>query len=203
MSFTATDRPRETPQAVLEQGNSGRRLSCELYVDRVVSHTSDLLGSRVFTLPLDTLSPHVVIRHRGPASMLLIGALAASIVALAPGGHWPVALLAFAVGALAWLAGRRQYIVFPGQLCDLEIYRDVPDAATARRFVAQVVRRIEAMAAETRALGRQTRGEAAFDRVDELLAFRDLYTEGIIDRSDLRQATEILARKDQGRIGFR
>ncbi len=81
MSFTATDRPRETPQAVLEQGNSGRRLACELYVDRVVSHTSDLLGSRVFTLPLDTLSPHVVIRHRGPSSMLLIGALAASIVA--------------------------------------------------------------------------------------------------------------------------
>jgi hypothetical protein len=203
MSLAGPDRPGETPLAVLEQSAAGRRVRCELFVDRVVSQSSDLLGSRRFALPLETLSPHVVIRQRGPLLMLLAGAVGAAVVAFAPGSRWPLALLTLLLGVLAWIAGRRQYIVFPGQLCDLELYRDVPDAASARRFVAQVVRRIEALAAELRVLERQKQGEAALDRVDELLAFRDLYNEGIIDRADLRMATEALARKDQGRIGFR
>ena len=203
MSFAGPDRPGETPLAVLEQAAGGRRLRFELFVERVTSQTTDLLGSRLFALPLDTLSPHVVIRQRGPVALLVAGAVAGAIVLLVPGGGSALAVSALAVGAIAWFAGRRQYIVFPGQLCDLELFRDVPDAASARRFVANVVRRIEALAAELRAIERQKQGEAVFDRVDELLAFRDLYTEGIIDKADLRMATEILARKDQGRIGFR
>ena len=203
MSLAGPERPNETPLAVFEQNTGGRRVRCELYVDRVISQTSDLLGSRHFALPLDTLSPHVVIRQRGPVALLAAGAVAGAVIALVPGGSLSLALAAVVVGLVAWWAGRRQYIVFPGQLCDLELFRDVPDSASARRFVAHVVRRIESLAAELRALERQKQGEAVFDRVDELLAFRDLYAEGIIDRADLRMATEILARKDQGRIGFR
>jgi len=194
---------REAPLAVLEQRITGHRHRFELYVDRVSCRESDLLGSRGVTLPLDTLSPHVVVRQRGPLLPLGFGGLAGLAALFVPGASWLLALTFAATGAAGWLAGRRQYIVFPGQIVDLELYRDVPDAAGARRFVAQVVRRIEALQQELRTLERQRQGEAAFDRVDELLAFRDLYVEGIIDQSDLRTAAESLARKGPGRIGFR
>jgi hypothetical protein len=195
--------PRESPLAVFDQRVPGHRNRFELFVDRVSCQASDLLGSRRVTLPLDSLSAHVVVRQRGPLLPLGIGLLAALAALVAPGTGWALALVFFGAGVAGWLAGRRQYIVFPGQIADLELYRDLPDAASARRFVAQVVRRIEALEQELRTLERQRQGDAAFDRVDELLAFRDLYAEGIIDKSELRTAAESLARKDQGRIGFR
>jgi hypothetical protein len=195
--------PREAPLASFEQHVPGHRKRFELHVDRVSCHASDLLGSRRVTLPLDSLSAHVVVRQRGPLLPLAFGALAGLACLFVRTAGWELAL-AFAIAGLAgWLVGRRQYIVFPGQIADLELYRDLPDAAGARRFVAQIVRRIEALEQELRALERQRQGDAAFDRVDELLAFRDLYAEGIIDKSELRTAAESLARKDQGRIGFR
>jgi len=41
------------------------------------------------------------------------------------------------------------------------------------------------------------------DRVDELLRLRELFAEGIIDRNDLGTAAELLARREERRIGFR
>jgi hypothetical protein len=197
------DGPRESPLATFDQRVAGHRNHFELFVDRVSCHASDLLSSRRVTLPLDTLSPHVVVRQRGPIVALCCGiAGAAAALFLAEPG-WLLALLFLAVGSVAWFTGRRQYIVFPGQIVDLELYRDMPDAASARRFVAQVVRRIESLQQEIRTLETQRAGSLDFDRVDELLAFRDLYAEGIIDRTELRVAAESLARRGQGRIGFR
>jgi hypothetical protein len=203
VSLGRPDAPRETPQAVLEQRFGGNRLRLELYVDRLAISTSDLLGSREFSMPLDLLSPHVVIRQRGPRALLAAGVLTGGALLLVPAGSAPLAALACAAGVVAWWAGRRQSIVFPGQVADVALYRDRPDAATARRFVSQVVARIEAFRREVRALERERDGDRATDRVTELLAFRDLYAEGIIDRAELRLATEILAREKQGRIGFR
>ena len=195
--------PAEQPQASLQQSSGATRASFELHVDRVTVETADLLGARRITLPLDTLSPHVVIRQRGSGWPLGAGLAAAVTLLIAPGlgAAWSVA--AVAAGVAGWWVTRCQYIVFPGQIVDLELFRDRPDAATARRFVAQVVARIEALAAELREQERQRAGQAGLDRVDELLKFRDLYAEGIIDRSDLRLAAEILGRKEHGRIGFR
>jgi hypothetical protein len=203
MSLVRADTPRETPRAALEQRFGGHRVRLELYVDRVAVTTSDLLGSREFSLPLDMLSPHVVIRQRGPRALLGAGVLAGGALLLVPGGNAALAGLALAAGAVAWWAGRAQYIVFPGQIADVELYRDRPDAATARRFVSQVVASIEEFRRELRALEQARSRERAVDRVTELLAFRDLYAEGIIDRAELRMATEILARRKQRRIGFR
>jgi hypothetical protein len=195
--------PAEQPQASLKQHAGAMRATFELHRDRVTIETADLLGARRVTLPLDTLSPHVVIRQRGSGWPMGAGTAAAAVLLLAPGlgAAWCVAGLA--AGVAGWWVTRRQYIVFPGQIVDLELFRDCPDAATARRFVAQVVARIEALAAELREQERQRAGQAGLDRVDELLKFRDLYAEGIIDRSDLRLAAEILARREHGRIGFR
>jgi len=194
---------REVPLASFEQRVGGNRNRFELFVDRVTCHASDLLGSRRVTLPLDSLSAHVVVRQRGSVRAFWCGGLAALLTLLAPGTSWTLALPCLLLGGAGWLLARRQYIVFPGQIVDLELYRDMPDAASARRFVAQVVRRIEALERELAALENPRDGDQGFDRVDELLAFRDLYTEGIIDRSELRVAAESLARKNQGRIGFR
>jgi len=199
----APEKAAEPPQARLQQHAGATRAEFELHLDRVTVETADLLGGRRITLPLDTLSPHVVIRQRGSGWPLGAGAAAAATLLLAPGLGWAWALVALAAGAGGWWATRCQYIVFPGQIVDLELFRDRPDAATARRFVAQVVARIEALAAELREQERQRAGQAGLDRVDELLKFRDLYAEGIIDRSDLRLAAEILARREHGRIGFR
>jgi len=195
--------PRESPLATFEQRVSGHRNHFDLFVDRVSCHASDLLGSRRVTLPLDTLSPHVVVRQRGPMIALVAGIAGAAAALFLSEADWVLALVFVTVGSVAWFTGRRQYIVFPGQIVDLELYRDMPDAASARRFVAQVVRRIESLQQELKTLENQRAGEQAFDRVDELLAFRDLYAEGIIDRTEMRTAAESLARKDQGRIGFR
>ncbi|MHC5212158.1 MAG: hypothetical protein ACYTG2_15680 [Planctomycetota bacterium] len=203
MNLGRSETPRETPQATLEQRFGGHKVRLELYVDRIAVATSDLLGSREFSLPLDMLSPHVVIRQRGPRAVLAAGILTGVVLLLVPGGSAALAGLAFAVGGVAWWAGRAQYIVFPGQIADVQLYRDRPDAATARRFVSQVVHRIEEFRRELRVLERTRDGEQHVDRVTELLAFRDLFAEGIIDRAELRLATEILARRKQRRIGFR
>lgn len=203
MSLLRKDDPRETPRAVLEQRFGGHRVRLELFVDRIAIATSDLLGSRELSLPLDMLSPHVVIRQRGPRAPLVAGVLVAGAVLLVPGGSAALAGVGFGAGVAAWWAGRAQYIVFPGQIADVELYRDRPDAASARRFVSQVVARIEEFRRELRALERARDGERKADRVTELLAFRDLFAEGIIDRAELRLATEILARRKQRRIGFR
>lgn len=201
MSF-APERPPEQPRARLEQRAGATRAEFELFLDRVSVDVSDPLGGRRLTLPLDTLSPHVVIRQRGSLWPPLTGLGAGLLLALAPGfGPW-WAVAAALGGLCAWWATRRQYIVFPGEIADLELFRDRPDAASARRFVAQVVARIEALAAETREQERQHAGQQDLDRVDELLKFRDLYAEGIIDRGDLRLAAEVLARREHGRIGF-
>jgi len=196
-------RPQEQPLAALQQHAGAARASFALYLDRVTAETADILGGRGLTLPLDTLSPHVVIRQRGSLAPLVAGAALALALGLVPGVAAPWMLLALLAGGGGWWATRRQYIVFPGDIVDLELFRDRPDAATARRFVAQVVARIEALSAESRELERQRAGQAGLDRVDELLKLRDLYAEGIIDRGDLRLAAEILARKEHGRIGFR
>ncbi len=203
MSLIAPDSARESPTAQLEQRVGGHRAQLELFVDRVRVRSTDFFGSREITLPLDTLSPHVVIRRRGPVGALLAGGALAVIALTMPGGGPPMALLAVILGVGIWFAGRHQYVVFPGQICDLELYRDRPDAAAARQFVAQIVRRIEALQQELRVIERQREGERRFDRVGELLAFRELYTEGIIDRSEFRLATEMLGRQRQDRIGFR
>lgn len=202
MSLPA-ERPIAQPLAVLQQRAGAARASFELHIDRVVAESTDLLGARHVTLPLDTLSPHVVIRQRGSLAPLLAGGALALALLLAPGFGPAWSALAAAGGAAGWWASRRQYIVFPGDILDLELFRDRPDAATARRFVAQVVARIEALAAEAREQERQRSAGAGLDRVDELLKLRDLYAEGIIDRGDLRLAAEILARREHGRIGFR
>jgi hypothetical protein len=194
--------PQEIPVATLSQRVGGRSARFDLFVDRIRATTSDLLGSRNLTVPLDSLSAHVVIRQRGPIATPLFGTLAAIALVLLPGGHWLIALMALGVGIAGWLAGRRQYIVFPGRVSDLELFRDAPDAATARRFVAQAVRCIEEMQREVRIAERQSDGNRLFDRVGELIAFHDLYTQGIIDRVEFRRATEILAREKNGRIGF-
>jgi len=196
-------RPPEPPLAALAQRAGAARASFALHIDRVTAETADILGGRSLTLPLDTLSPHVVIRQRGSLAPLVACAAAALALGLAPGIAVPWALGAALAGVAGWWATRRQYIVFPGDIVDLELFRDRPDAATARRFVAQVVARIEALAAESREQERQRAGQEGLDRVDELLKLRDLYAEGIIDRGDLRLAAEILARKEHGRIGFR
>lgn len=201
MSYSP-ERP-EQPLALLQQRAGATRALFELHVDHVTTETADVLGGRRLSLPLDTLSPHVVIRQRGSGWPLVAGLLVAGALALAPGFGAALAAAAAALGVAGWWATRRQYIVFPGEIADLELFRDRPDAASARRFVAQVVARIEALAAETREQERQLAGQAGLDRVDELLKFRDLYAEGIIDRGDLRLAAEILARKEHGRIGFR
>lgn len=199
----STPRPPEPSLAALAQRAGAARASFTLYLDRVTAETADLLGGRSLTLPLDTLSPHVVIRQRGSVAPLVAGAAVALALAVAPGiaVAWPLAALL--AGGAGWWATRRQYIVFPGDIVDLELFRDRPDAATARRFVAQVVARIEALTAEAREQERQRAGQEGLDRVDELLKLRDLYAEGIIDRGDLRLAAEILARREHGRIGFR
>jgi len=202
MSFSP-ERTVEQPLAVLQQRSGSLRAVFELHVDRITTETNDVLGGRRLTLPLDTLSPHVVIRRRGSAWPLVAGVLLAVALALAPGISAPLAAVAAVVGGAGWWATRRQYIVFPGEIADLELFRDRPDAATARRFVAQIVARIEALAIEQRELQRESADKSGLDRVDELLKFRDLYAEGIIDRGDLRLAAEILARKEHGRIGFR
>jgi hypothetical protein len=201
MSLAAPVAPE--PQARLEQHAGATRAVFELHLDRVTIESADLLGGRRVSLPLDTLSPHVVIRQRGSSWPLGAGAAAAGAMLLLPGLGAPWSVAALVAALSGWWVTRRQYIVFPGQIADLELFRDQPDAATARRFVAQVVARIEALAAEGREQERQRAGQVALDRVDELLKFRDLYAEGIIDRSDLRLAAEILARKEHGRIGFR
>ncbi len=195
--------PRESPLASFEQRVGGHRNHFELFVDRVSCHASDLLGSRRVTLPLDTLSPHVVVRQRGPTLALVAGIAGAAAALLLTDANWLLSMVFVTVGCVTWFVGRRQYIVFPGQIVDLELYRDMPDAASARRFVAQVVRRIESLQHELKTMEKQRAGDQAFDRVDELLAFRDLYAEGIIDRTEMRVAAESLARRDQGRIGFR
>lgn len=199
----APDRPPEAPRARLQQRAGATRAEFELYLDRVTADLSDLLGGRRLTLPLDTLSPHVVIRQRGNVWPPVAGLASGLALAVAPGfGPW-WAVASVLAGLAAWWATRRQYIVFPGEIADLELFRDRPDAASARRFVAQVVARIEALAAESREQERQHAGQEGLDRVDELLKFRDLYAEGIIDRGDLRLAAEVLARREHGRIGFR
>jgi hypothetical protein len=197
------DPPRETPLAAIEQRFGGHRGRHELYRDRVQSAVSDLMGSRELVLPLDALSPHVVIRQRGPLGLLATGGVLAVVLWFVPGVHSSLAVVALGLGAVLWWLGRTQYIVFPGAILDLELYRDRPDAATARRFVAQVVKQIETWQREVRELERQRETERQLDRVGELLRFRDLYAEGIIDRAEMKQAAEILARKRQGRIGFR
>jgi len=203
VSLGRGDPPRETPMASIEQRFGGHRGRHELFRDRVQSAVSDLLGSRELTLPLDALSPHVVIRQRGPVAWLIAGAAASVGLWLVPGMPAGPAVVGLAVGGLLWWSGRTQYVVFPGAILDLELYRDRPDAATARRFVSQVVKQIETWQREVRQLERQRESERNFDRVGELLRFRELYAEGIIDRAEMRQAAEILARKRQGRIGFR
>jgi hypothetical protein len=199
----APEHKAEQPLALLQQRVGSVRAVFELHLDRVTTETADVLGGRRLTLPLDTLSPHVVIRQRGSGWPLVGGAVLAVALALAPGFGTPLAAAAVVLGVAGWWATRRQFIVFPGEIADLELFRDRPDAATARRFVAQVVARIEALALEQRELARERADKAGLDRVDELLKFRDLYAEGIIDRGDLRLAAEILARKEHGRIGFR
>lgn len=201
MSFTP-ERPTEQPRAQLQQRAGATRAEFELYLDRVTAEVSDLLGGRKLTLPLDTLSPHVVIRQRGHAWPTLAGLAAALAFGFAPGFGPGWSAAALLTGLAAWWFTRRQYIVFPGEIADLELFRDRPDAASARRFVAQVVARIEALAAETREQERQHAGQQGLDRVDELLKLRDLYAEGIIDKGDLRLAAEVLARREHGRIGF-
>lgn len=202
MSLPA-ERPIAQPLAELQQRAGAARVSFELHLDRVVAESHDLLGGRHVTLPLDSLSPHVVIRQRGSATPLLAGGVLALAALAAPGLGATWCAGAALAGAAGWWASRRQYIVFPGDILDLELFRDRPDAATARRFVAQVVARIEALAAEAREQERERSAGAGLDRVDELLKLRDLYAEGIIDRGDLRLAAEILARREHGRIGFR
>jgi hypothetical protein len=203
VSLSRHDLPREAPLAAIEQRFGGHHGRHELYRDRVQSTIADLMGSRELTLPLDALSPHVVIRQRGPLAVLVTGAVTTLVLWLVPGVPAAPAALAFALGALLWWLGRTQYVVFPGAILDLELYRDRPDAATARRFVAQTVKQIETWQREVRELESQREAERQLDRVGELLRFRDLYAEGIIDRAEMKQATEILARKRQGRIGFR
>lgn len=202
MSLPA-ERPIAQPLAELQQRAGAARVHFELHLDRVVAESHDLLGGRHVTLPLDSLSPHVVIRQRGSLAPLLAGGALALGLLLAPGLGAAWCAGAALAGATGWWASRRQYIVFPGDILDLELFRDRPDAATARRFVAQVVARIEALAAEAREQERERSAGAGLDRVDELLKLRDLYAEGIIDRGDLRLAAEILARREHGRIGFR
>lgn len=202
-SLRRSELPREAPLAVIEQRFGGHHGRHELYRDRVQSSVSDLMGSRELTLPLDALSPHVVIRQRGPVALLIAGAAASLVLWLVPGVPAAPAALGLTLGALLWWLGRTQYVVFPGAILDLELYRDRPDAATARRFVAQTVKQIETWQREVRELERQREAERHLDRVGELLRFRDLYAEGIIDRTEMKQAAEILARKGQGRIGFR
>lgn len=202
MSPLHDEAPADTPVATLSQRVGGRSARFDLFVDKIRSTTTDLLGSRTLAVPLDTLSPHVVIRRRGPLAPPLFGILAAIALLLVPGDHGLIALTAFAVGLTAWLAGRRQYIVFPGRICDLELFRDMPDAATARRFVARSVRCIEEVQRELRVLEQQCDSDRRYDRVGELIAFHDLYTQGIIDRTEFRRATECLARERHVRIGF-
>ena len=203
VSLGRGEAPRETPLAVIEQRFGGHHGRHELYRDRVQSTVSDVLGSRELVLPLDALSPHVVIRQRGPVAILAAGAALGAGLWMLPGVPSPLAIVSLVLGATLWWLGRTQYVVFPGQILDLELYRDRPDAATARRFVAQVVKRIETWQREVRQLEREQQAERQLDRVGELLRFRDLYAEGIIDRTEMRQAAEILARRRQGRIGFR
>jgi len=203
VSLGRGEAPRETPLATIEQRFGGHHGRHELYRDRVQSTVSDVLGSRELVLPLDALSPHVVIRQRGPVAVLAAGAAMGAGLWMLPGVPSPLAITSIVLGAVLWWLGRTQYVVFPGQILDLELYRDRPDAATARRFVAQVVKRIETWQSEVRQLEREQQAERQLDRVGELLRFRDLYAEGIIDRTEMRQAAEILARRRQGRIGFR
>jgi hypothetical protein len=203
VSFGRRELPGETPLASIDQRFGGHHGRHELFRDRVQSTVSDLMGSRELTLPLDALSPHVVIRQRGPVGMLLAGGVVSLVLWLVPGLPSGPAALALGLGALLWWLGRTQYVVFPGQILDLELYRDRPDAAGSRRFVAQVVKQIEVWQREVRQLEQQRESERQLDRVGELLRFRDLYAEGIIDRTELKQAAEILARTRQGRIGFR
>jgi hypothetical protein len=203
VSFGRHDPPRETPLASIEQRFGGHRGRHELYRDRVQSAVSDLMGSRELILPLDALSPHVVIRQRGPLGLLATGGILGVVLWFVPGVPSTLAAVALVLGAVLWWLGRTQYVVFPGAILDLELFRDRPDAATARRFVAQVVKQIETWQREVRELERQREAERQLDPVGELLRFRDLYAEGIIDRAEMKQAAEILARKRQGRIGFR
>lgn len=203
MTLFTRELPAEAPLATLDQRVGGRRNHFELYPDRVLAQVSDLLGCRELSLPLDTLSPHVVIRQRGPLALLAASVVLAALLLWVPGAGRTAAGLAVGAGALLWWTGRRQYIVFPGQIGDLELFRDAPDASLARRFVSDVVRRIESLGQELRTLERAREGERSFDRVGELIAFRELYAEGIIDRADLRTAAEMLARRRSGRIGFR
>jgi len=196
-------RPAESPVAVLEQRSGTRRLRCELYADRVTSETSDLLSSRRLVLPLDSLSAHIVVRQKGALSALVAGTVLAAALAVALPTQ-PLAVVgALAAGLGAWGLSRHPCLVFPGQLADLELFRDVPDAATARRFVAQTIARIEACRQELRAEARQRADRVRVDRVDELLRLRELFAEGIIDRNDLGTAAELLARREERRIGFR
>jgi hypothetical protein len=198
----APERPPEPPRAQLQQRAGATRAEFELFVDHVTADVSDLLGGRRLTLPLDTLSPHVVIRQRGHAWPSLAGLVAALTLVFVPGFGPMWSAAALLAGLTGWWFTRRQYIVFPGEIADLELFRDRPDAAAARRFVAQVVARIEALATEAREQERQLVGQKGLDRVDELLKFRELYAEGIIDKGDLRLAAETLARREHGRIGF-
>ena len=195
--------PAESPLALLDQRHGTRRARLELYPDRVTAVHSDLISSRRLVLPLDSLSPHVVVRHRGSVAPLLCSVVMALLALLLPAANPSISVGAILLGGAAWAASRRQYVVFPGQLSDLELFRDAPDSATARRFVAQVITRIEELQQELRAEERNQVERTRLDRVDELLRLRDLYAEGIIDRSDLGQAAEILARREQRRIGFR
>ena len=203
VSLGRSDPPRETPLASIEQRFGGHRGRHDLYRDRVQSAVSDLMGSRELILPPDALSPHVVIRQRGPLGLLATGGILAVVLWFVPGVPSSLGAVALGIGVVLWWLGRTQYIVFPGAILDLELFRDRPDAATARRFVAQVVKQIETWQREVRELERQRDAERQLDPVGELLRFRDLYAEGIIDRAEMKQATEILARKGEGRIGFR
>ncbi|MHC4846810.1 MAG: hypothetical protein ACYTCU_11715, partial [Planctomycetota bacterium] len=60
MSMLRDEAPQETPVATLSQRVGGRSARFDLFVDRIRATTSDLLGSRNLTVPLDSLSAHVV-----------------------------------------------------------------------------------------------------------------------------------------------
>ena len=157
-------------------------------------------------IPLAAVDPDECITRRPDVRDLLLAATLILPGGLGAGG-WPVTLpTAAAVGCGLLAAVGLVLVITRGgpvrtyvEHGALQLRADVPDADAVRHFVA----RIEALAAELREQERQVAGKAGLDRVDELLKFRDLYAEGIIDRSDLRLAAEILARREHGRIGFR